>query len=60
MRADPVESQLERLARTLTEQFRIQVVCQGDDARTDGHQISRPSLPGASEAMDSLWQARPG
>lgn len=45
MRANPFESQLERLARTLTEQFGVQVVCQGDNAWTDGRQIVLPSLP---------------
>jgi cobaltochelatase CobT len=43
MRANPFESQLERLARTLTEQFGVQVVCQGDNAWTDGRQIVLPS-----------------
>ncbi|MBN2128308.1 MAG: hypothetical protein JW741_02390, partial [Sedimentisphaerales bacterium] len=45
MRANPFESQLERLARTLTEQFGVQVVCQGDNAWTDGRQIVLPSVP---------------
>src|SRR5512146_635180 len=45
MRANPVESQLERLARTLTEQFSVNVICQGDNAWTDGRQIVLPSLP---------------
>jgi hypothetical protein len=36
MRANPFESQLERLARTLTEQFGVTVLCQGDCACTDG------------------------
>lgn len=39
------ESQLEKLARTLTEQFGVQVTCQGDNAWTDGRQIVLPSLP---------------
>jgi cobalamin biosynthesis protein CobT len=42
---NPFESQLERLARTLTEQFGVRVVCQGDNAWTDGRQIVLPSLP---------------
>ncbi|MBN1489881.1 MAG: hypothetical protein JXA69_08185, partial [Phycisphaerae bacterium] len=46
MKANPFESQLERLARTLTEQFGVQVVCQGDNAWTDGRQIVLPTLPG--------------
>ncbi|HOW73458.1 MAG TPA: VWA domain-containing protein [Phycisphaerae bacterium] len=45
MRTNPFESQLERLARTLTEQFGVQVICQGDNAWTDGRQIVLPSLP---------------
>lgn len=45
MRANPFESQLERLARTLTEQFGVKVICQGDNAWTDGRQICLPSLP---------------
>ena len=45
MRGNPFESQLERLARTLTEQFGVQVVCQGDNAWTDGRQIVLPSVP---------------
>jgi cobalamin biosynthesis protein CobT len=45
MRINPFESQLERLARTLTEQFGVRVVCQGDNAWTDGRQIVLPSLP---------------
>lgn len=45
MRANPFESQLERLARTLTEQFGVKVICQGDQAFTDGKQIMLPSLP---------------
>ena len=49
MRANPFESQLERLARTLTEQFGVKVVCQGDNAWTDGKQIVLPSVP---EPMD--------
>ncbi|RIK55862.1 MAG: hypothetical protein DCC63_18665 [Nitrospira sp.] len=45
MRTNPFESQLERLARTLTEQFGVGVVCQGDQAYTDGKTIVLPSLP---------------
>lgn len=45
MRANPFEGQLERLARTLTEQFGVNVLCQGDNAFTDGRQIVLPSLP---------------
>jgi hypothetical protein len=30
VRTNPFESQLERLARTLTEQFGVTVLCQGD------------------------------
>ncbi|MBN2561565.1 MAG: VWA domain-containing protein [Phycisphaerae bacterium] len=49
MRANPFEGQLERLARTLTEQFGVTVLCQGDCACTDGKRILLPSLP---EPMD--------
>ena len=49
MRANPFESQLERLARTLTEQFGVQVICRGDNPWTDGRRIVLPSLP---EFMD--------
>ncbi len=45
MRVNPFESQLERLARTLTDQFGVKVICQGDNAFTDGKQIVLPSLP---------------
>ena len=45
MRHNPFESQLERLARTLTEEFGVKVVCQGDQALTDGSTIVLPSLP---------------
>lgn len=45
MKGNPFESQLERLARTLTEHFGVQVVCQGDNAWTDGTQIVLPSVP---------------
>lgn len=45
MRTNPFESQLERLARTLTEQFGVAVLCQGDQAYTDGRTIVLPSLP---------------
>jgi hypothetical protein len=45
MKGNPFESQLERLARTLTEQFGVQVACQGDNAWTDGTQIMLPSVP---------------
>ncbi len=37
MRANLSEGQLERLARTLTEQFGVKVICKGDNAwTTDG------------------------
>ncbi|MEK7393262.1 MAG: hypothetical protein AAB214_11930, partial [Fibrobacterota bacterium] len=39
------ESELERVARTLTDQFGVQVICQGDEAWTDGQRIVLPSLP---------------
>ena len=42
-------SQLERLARTLTDQFGVTVFCKGDQAYTDGRHIVLPSLP---EPMD--------
>lgn len=45
MRNNPFESQLERLARTLTDQFGVTVLCQGDNACTDGRRILLPSLP---------------
>ena len=38
MRANPLESRPERLARTLTEQVGLKVICQGDNAWTDGRQ----------------------
>lgn len=50
MRINPFESQLERLARTLTEQFGVAVICQGDQAFTDGKTIVLPSLPEPLEA----------
>jgi len=49
MRGQLFESELERVARTLTDQFGVQVICQGDEAWTDGRQIVLPSLP---EPMD--------
>jgi cobaltochelatase CobT len=45
MRHNPFESQLERLARTLTDRYGVQVVCQGEGAYTDGKRIVLPSLP---------------
>jgi hypothetical protein len=50
---NPLESELERLARTLTEQFGIQVLCQGDQAWTDGSRIVVPSVP---EPMDETLE----
>ena len=47
---NPFSSQLERLARTLTDQFGVTVFCKGDLAYTDGRRIVLPSLP---EPMDS-------
>jgi len=49
MRINPFSSQLERLARTLTDQFGVTVFCNGDQAYTDGRRIVLPSLP---EPMD--------
>jgi len=46
---NPFSSQLERLARTLTDQFGVTVFCKGDLAYTDGRRIVLPSLP---EPMD--------
>jgi cobalamin biosynthesis protein CobT len=45
MRHNPFESQLERLARTLTDRYGVRVVCQGEGAYTDGKRIVLPSLP---------------
>jgi len=53
MRANPFESQLERLARTLTEEFGVKVICQGDNAWTDGRRIILPSL---QEPMDEALE----
>lgn len=53
MYANLFESQLERLARTLTEQFGVKVVCQGDNAWTDGRRIILPSL---LEPMDEALE----
>jgi cobaltochelatase CobT len=53
MRTNPFESQLERLARTLTELFGVTVLCQGDCACTDGRRILLPSLP---EPMDNALE----
>ncbi len=50
MNLNPFESQLERLARTLTDQFGVRVICRGEEAWTDGKQIVLPSLP---EPMDA-------
>lgn len=49
MRFNPFESQLEKLARTLTDSFGVSVVCQGQNAYTDGRQIVLPSLPDPME-----------
>lgn len=43
MQANPFESQLERLARTLTEQFGVLVTCQGENASTDDRQVPGPA-----------------
>lgn len=45
MRTNPFESQLERLARTLTDQFGVDVIFRGDQAYTDGRTIVLPTLP---------------
>ena len=45
MRFNPLEGQLERLARTLTEQYGVNVECRGDNGWTDGKRIVLPSLP---------------
>ena len=47
MRFNPFESQLEKLARTLTDSFGVSVICQGENAYTDGRQIvpADPSSP---------------
>jgi len=47
---NPFESQLERLARALTDVGGVRVTCQGEEAWTDGAQIMLPSLP---EPMDN-------
>ena len=49
MNLNPFEGQLERLARTLTDQFGVKLICQGEEAWTDGSRIVLPSLP---EPMD--------
>ncbi len=55
MHMNPFESQLERLARTLTEQYGVNVTCQGDEAWTDGSQIVLPSLPEPTdEALERM------
>lgn len=43
MHVNPFESQLERLARTLTEQFGLKVACCGKSALTEGWRIALPS-----------------
>ena len=53
MQSNPFESQLERLARTLTEEYGVNVLCQGDEAWTDGTRIVLPSLP---EPMDGVLE----
>ncbi len=53
MQSNPFESQLERLARTLTEEYGVNVLCQGDEAWTDGTRIVLPSLP---EPMDEALE----
>lgn len=45
MSMNPFESQLQRLARTLTEQFGVEVISQGENAYTNGKVIVLPSLP---------------
>ncbi|MBK8269892.1 MAG: VWA domain-containing protein [Planctomycetes bacterium] len=45
MKHNPFESQLEKLARTLTDRFGVTVTCRGESAYTDGKQIVLPSLP---------------
>lgn len=50
---NPFSSQLERLARTLTDQFGVTVFCKGDLAYTDGRRIVLPSLP---EPLDPLLE----
>ncbi len=45
MSINPFEGQLQRLARTLTDRFGVQVVFQGENAYTNGKVIVLPSLP---------------
>ena len=55
MRTNPFESQLERLARTLTDRFGVTVICRGDQAFTDGKHIVLPSLPQPmTEALERM------
>ncbi|MBN1346966.1 MAG: hypothetical protein JXQ73_30025 [Phycisphaerae bacterium] len=44
MLSDRSEGQLQRLARTLTERFGVDLICQGDNAYTNGKVIVLPSL----------------
>ena len=45
MSLNPFEGQLQRLARTLTERFGVDVICQGENAYANGKVIVLPSLP---------------
>jgi len=42
MHASPFETELTRLGRTLTEQYGVDVICQGDNAWTNGKRIVLP------------------
>jgi len=53
MRNNPFENQLERLARTLTDQFGVKVICRGEEAWTDGRQIVLPAVP---DPMDTALE----
>lgn len=45
MRANSLESVLERVSRVITDQYGLRLVCEGDRCRTDGRTVYLPSLP---------------
>ncbi len=51
---NPLETTLDRVGRILSQDYHIQVLCKGNECKTDGRTIWLPSLP--EEVPESLWQ----
>ncbi len=51
---NPLETTLDRVGRILSQDYHIQVLCKGNECKTDGRTIWLPSLP--EDVPESLWQ----